>query len=157
MSEFQAQLVHQRLEYIMLLSCMYIQRSTVGILTMNVRIHTLFIVYHTYVLHYREYMSCSSRPSPSSVRRVAIEAKSTLRQCFWGAINWIDVFSCFGRFLLLFLYFIENLDNCIYNFEYCLLKSKTRTSVSLKVSNFEGCCNIEIALIQIKWKCCYRL
>ena len=37
-----------------------------------------------------------------------------------------------------------------YNFESGLLKSKTRTLICLKVSNFKGCCNIEIALIQIK-------
>ena len=42
-----------------------------------------------------------------------------------------------------------------YNFECGLLKSKQELQLSLKVSNFKGCCNIEIALIQIKW--CYRL
>ena len=48
---------------------------------MNVRIHTLFIVNinDTHVLYYGEYMSCSSRPSPASVGRVATEAKLTLQ------------------------------------------------------------------------------
>ena len=50
-----------------------------------------------------------------------------------------------------------SIDYYEYNFECDLLKSKRRTSVSLKVSNFKGWCNIEIALIQIKWKWCYRL
>ena len=50
---------------------------------MNVRIHTLFIVKHlsyTCIALYGEYMFCSSRPSPASVGRVAIEAKLILRQ-----------------------------------------------------------------------------
>ena len=34
------------------------------------------IIHHTSVLYYGEYASCSSRPSPTSVGRVAIEDKS---------------------------------------------------------------------------------
>ena len=36
------------------------------------------IIPHTYVLYYGEYVSCSSRPSPTLVGRVEIEAKSII-------------------------------------------------------------------------------
>ena len=38
------------------------------------------ITHHTSVLYFGEYVSCSSRPSPTSVGRVAIEAKSGISQ-----------------------------------------------------------------------------
>ena len=41
------------------------------LLTLNVRIHILFIV--------KQYLSCSSRPSPASLGRMAIEAKLTFQ------------------------------------------------------------------------------
>ena len=59
-------------------------------------------------------------------------------------------FNCVGRLYFLFCISLKISTDCEYNFECGLLKSKTRTSVSLKVSNFKACCNIEI-----KWF--YRL
>ena len=82
--------------------------------------------------------------------------KKMSKTCFCGAIN-TYVFSCFGRFYFHFCYLLKISTDYEYKFECDLLKSKTRTAVSLTVSNFKGCCNIEITFIQIKWKWCYRL
>jgi len=79
-----------------------------------------------------------------------VQEKKCRKHAFEGQSIGLMFLDAFDGFYFNFCDSLKISTDYEYNFECGLLKSKTRTSVSLKVSNFKGCCNKEIALIQIK-------
>ena len=88
--------------------------------------------------------------SESTQKERMYHNKKMSKTCFWGAISFTDVLAALDGFYFHFFNSLKISTYYEYNFECGLLKSKTRTSGSLKVSNFKGCCNIEMTLFQIK-------